>query len=176
MIFLSRVTLKFDGWPWKSIGHLFYVASSLVHHFIAISELKPKLQSGNAKFRSKSAIFWSHVILKLDGWPWKTIHLFYATSSFLHHFIGIGQYSYSLESPTLGKNWRFLVPCDLEIWQMTLENNRAPHLTYLKLCASFCSHRSIQTVVTVRKRQIWVKIAIFCPLWPWNLTDELEKQ
>ena len=22
--FLSRVTLKFDGWPWKTIGHLFY--------------------------------------------------------------------------------------------------------------------------------------------------------
>ena len=21
---LSRVTLKFDGWPWKTIGHLFY--------------------------------------------------------------------------------------------------------------------------------------------------------
>ena len=26
--FLSRVTLKFDGWPWKTIGHLFYVTSS----------------------------------------------------------------------------------------------------------------------------------------------------
>ena len=22
--FLPRVTLKFDGWPWKTIGHLFY--------------------------------------------------------------------------------------------------------------------------------------------------------
>ena len=38
--FFSCVTLKFDGWPWKTIGHLFYVASSLVHHFIAISEFK----------------------------------------------------------------------------------------------------------------------------------------
>ena len=29
--FLSRVTLRFDGWPWKTIGCLFYAASSLVH-------------------------------------------------------------------------------------------------------------------------------------------------
>ena len=24
--FLSRVTLKWDKWPWKTIGHLFYAA------------------------------------------------------------------------------------------------------------------------------------------------------
>ena len=54
--FLSRVTLKFEGWPWKTIGHLFYVASSFVHHFTAISELKLELQSGNAQFGSKSTI------------------------------------------------------------------------------------------------------------------------
>ena len=44
---LSCVTLKFDGWPWKTIGHLFYVASSLMHHFIIICEFKLELQSGN---------------------------------------------------------------------------------------------------------------------------------
>ena len=55
--FLPRVTLKFDGWPWKTIRHLFYVASSFVHHFIAIGEFKLKLQSGNAQFGSKSAIY-----------------------------------------------------------------------------------------------------------------------
>ena len=55
--FLSRVTLKFDGWPWKTIGHLSYAASSFVHHFIAIGEFKLELQSGNAQFGSKSAIF-----------------------------------------------------------------------------------------------------------------------
>ena len=54
---LSCVTLKFDGWPWRTIGHLFYVASSLMHHLIAIAEFKLKLQSGNAQFVSKSAIF-----------------------------------------------------------------------------------------------------------------------
>ena len=55
--FLSRVTLKFDGCPWKTIGHLFYVASRLVHHFTTISEFKLELQSGNAQSGSNSTVF-----------------------------------------------------------------------------------------------------------------------
>ena len=31
-LFFSRVTLKFDGWPSKTIGHLVYATSSFVHH------------------------------------------------------------------------------------------------------------------------------------------------
>ena len=54
---LSRVTLKSDGWPWKTIGHLFYVTSSFVQHFLAFGELKLDLQSGNAQFGSNSTIF-----------------------------------------------------------------------------------------------------------------------
>ena len=89
--FLSRVTLKFDRWHRKTIEHLFYVASSFVYHFTAISEFKLELQSGNAQFWSKSRIFFSRVTLKFNGWPSKTIgHLFYATSTFVHHFIPIG--------------------------------------------------------------------------------------
>ena len=61
--FLSRVTLKFDEWPWKTIGHLFYATSSFVHHFVAIAEFKLELQSGNTQIGSKSAIF-------LAVWPW----------------------------------------------------------------------------------------------------------
>ena len=71
--FLSSVTLKFDRWPWKTTGHLFYVASSFVHHSIAINEFKLELQSGNGQFGSKSVFFLSRVTLKFDGWPWKTI-------------------------------------------------------------------------------------------------------
>ena len=150
--FLSRVTLKFDGWPWEKIGHLFYVVSSFVYHFIAISEFNLELQSGNAQFGSKSMFFlfsetlkfrqmtlennrapllgqnrrfFSCVTLKFDGWPWKTI----------------GQL-----------------------------------LCYFKLCLSFRSHWWLQTGVTVRKRSIWVKIDAFLAMWPWNLTDDLEKQ
>ena len=60
---LSCVTLKFDRWVWKTIGNLFYVASTFMHHFIAIGEFKLKLQSGNAQFGSKSTTF-------LAVWPW----------------------------------------------------------------------------------------------------------
>ena len=58
-------------------------------------------------------------------------------------------------------NHRFFSPCDLEIWWMTLKNNRAPLLYYTKLCASFQIHPWIETEVTVRKRSIWVKIGNF---------------
>ena len=47
-LFKNRVTLKFDGWPRKTIGQLFYATSSFVHHFVAIGEFKLELQSGKA--------------------------------------------------------------------------------------------------------------------------------
>ena len=68
--FFSHVTLKFDGWPWNTIGHLFYGTSSFVHHFITIGKFKLELQSGNAQFGSKSTIFFSSVTLTFDLWPW----------------------------------------------------------------------------------------------------------
>ena len=65
--FFTRVTLQFDGWPWKTIGHLFYSTSSFVHHFVAIGDLKLELQSGNAQFGSNSTIFRA-------VWPWNLTH------------------------------------------------------------------------------------------------------
>ena len=61
--FQSRVTLKFDGWPWKTIEHLFYATSSFVHHFVAIGEFKLELQSRKAQSGSNSTIFRA-------VWPW----------------------------------------------------------------------------------------------------------
>ena len=60
----------------------------------------------------------------------------------------------------------FFVPCELEILWMTLKNNRAPLLCYLKLCASFQSHRWIQS----GNAQFGSKSAIFfvpCDLEIW---------
>ena len=77
-------------------------------------------------------------------------------------------------------NHRFFSPCDLEIWWMTLENNRAPLLYYIKLCASFQIHRWIETEVTVRKHSIRVKIGecLSCVTlefdeWPWKTIGHL---
>ena len=69
--------------------------------------------------------------------------------------------AYCSEKPNLGQNRWCFVPCDLEIWWMTLENNRAPLLCCFKLCATFHSHRWIQLGVAVRKRPIWVKFDDF---------------
>ena len=89
-------------------------------------------------------------------------------------------WSYNPEILNSGKNWWCIVQCDLEIWRMTLKNNRAPHLCYFKLCVLFHSHWSIQTGVTVRKPQIQVKIGNFLSRvtlkfdrWPWKTIGHL---
>ena len=61
--FLSRVTLKFEGWPSKTIGHLFYATSSFVQQFVAIGEFKLELEFWNAQFGSNSTLFRAM-------WPW----------------------------------------------------------------------------------------------------------
>ena len=136
LIFLSLVTFKFDGWPWKTIGHLFLIMSSLVHHFIAISEFKLDLQSRNAQFGTKSMIFFlSHVTFKFDRWPWKTIgYLFYAISSVVHHFIAIGKFKleFQCENAQFGSKTLNLMD--------ELENSRTPLLSNIKLFASFPHH------------------------------------
>ena len=75
----------------------------------------------------------------------------------------------SPETPNLGQIRRFLEPCDLEIWRMTLKNNRAPLLSNIKLYASFHHHMWIQSGVTVRKRLSWVvtSVTLTFDLWPW---------
>ena len=83
-------------------------------HFITIGEFKLKLQSGNAQFGSKSAIFLSCVTLKFDGWPWKIIgHLSLATSSFMHHFIIICEFKLELQSGNAKLGYDL---CDLDLW------------------------------------------------------------
>ena len=110
-------------------------------------------------------------------------HLYYATSSFVHHFITINELKLGLQSGNAQFGWKsaiFLLASDLEIWRMTLKNNRAPLLCYFSLCASFHSHRWIQTGVTIRKRPISVKTGNFLSRvtlkfdgWPWKTIGHL---
>ena len=65
--FSARVTVKFDGWPRKTIGHFFYTTSSFVHHFKSIGEFKLDLQSRNAQFGSK-------LVICYPVWPWKLMN------------------------------------------------------------------------------------------------------
>ena len=71
VIFLSCVTLKFYGWPWKTIRHLFYTTSSFVHHFKF--QIHWYIQTGvtvrKHSIRVKIGNFLSHATLKFDAWP-----------------------------------------------------------------------------------------------------------
>ena len=83
---------------------------------------------------AREPCFWLSltVLIELRVWPWnltdeleKIGHLFYATSSFVHHFMAIAEFKMELQSGN----------------------------------AQFDS-----------------KLAICCPVWPWNLMDDIEKQ
>ena len=121
--FSARVTVKFDGWPCKTIGHLFYATSSFVYHFIPIGEFKLKLQSGNAQFGSKSTIFLAVWPRNFTDDPKKhqgiSFMLLQALCSISYPLVN-SNWSYSPETPNLGQIQQFLEPCDLIIWRMTL--------------------------------------------------------
>ena len=77
-------------------------------------------------------------------------------------------------------NRPFFSKCDLAIWLMTLKNNRARLLYYVKLCASFQIHRWVKTGVTIRKHSSLVKIGYFLSHvtlkfvgWPWKTIGNL---
>ena len=52
---------NFDGWPRKTIGHLYSATSSYMYHFIITCEFKLELQSGNGKL--------GRDLCDLDLWP-----------------------------------------------------------------------------------------------------------
>ena len=161
---LSCMTLKFDGWPWKIIGHLFYTTLSFVQHFKAKGIFKLELQSGNAQFGSKLTIF-------CPGWLWKMVYDLENSRAPLLYYVKLcAPFQIHWGSQTRVTAWKrstrvkiavFFVPRDLGNWYMTLKNNRAPLLCCFNLRASFHSQWWIQTVVTVQKRPIWVKIDDF---------------
>ena len=168
--FFSRVTFELDGWPWKTIGHLFYDTISFVHHFNAIGKFKLELV-WKRLYRVKIYDFFKPCDLEILRMTFKNnraslLCYFKLCASFRIHW------SDSPETPNFGKIWRFLEPCDLETWRMTLQNNRPPLLCYFKLWASFCSHWWIQTGLQFRNAQSGSNSTIFkpCDLEIWQMT------
>ena len=151
-----------------------------MHHFKSIGEFKLELQSGNAKFMSKSVTCLSCVTFKFK---WLTLENNRApflccfklcASLHSHQWILTGV---TVRKRPVGSKSIFFVPCDLEIRQMTLENNRAPLVCYFELCAPFRSHQWIQTVTTVGKFPIWDSIDdFFSPVTLKFVTDDLQEQ
>ena len=146
-----------------------------LHHFLAIGEFKLGLQSGNAQSGSNSTIFRAM-------WPWnltfKTnrsplLCYFKLCASFCSHW-WIQTGVKSPETPNLGQIWRFLEPRDLEIWP----SKPIGHLFY---ATSSFAHHSV-TIVEFKlelqsgSAQSGSNLTTFRAVWPWNLTDDLEKQ
>ena len=141
-----------------------------MHHLKAIDKFNLKLQSKNATVVSKLAIC-------CPVWPWnstdgidKTIgHIFYATSSFLHHFVATGEFKVELhvvwERP-IGSNSTFFCRVTLKFDGWHWKTNRASLLSNIKLYALFHHLMWIQSAVTVRKLLSWVFTSDL-DLWPW---------
>ena len=110
--FLSRVVLKFDGWPWKTEGHLFYATLRFVHHFKAIVNSNLSCSPETLNLRENWEIFLSHAALKFNVWPWNTIgHQFYVASIFVHHFIAISEFQLKLQSGNAQFGWKWAIFC-----------------------------------------------------------------
>ena len=154
---LTSVTLTFDLWPWPFAWTSLLSLVITPENFMMIwwwehgeKGVTDRRTDGQTDRRTDRRTEWtSHIA------AWSQLKT--------RQIWGIWKLrlAYSPETPNLGQNRWCFVPCDLEIWWMTLENNRASFLCCFKLCATFHSHWWIQTGVTVRKRPIWVKFDYF---------------
>ena len=126
--------------------------------------------------------FLSHVTFKYYGWSWKIIgHLFHATSSFVHHFIAIGEFKLELQSGNAQFGSKLKI--DNFFSRVTSQFDRWPWKTigHLFYATSTFVHHSVaigefKLELQSGNGQIGSKSTIFLAGWPWNLTDDLEKQ
>ena len=150
---VTSMTLTFDFWPWPFAWTSLLSLVITPENFMMVGWWEHS-QKGVTDRRTDR---------QTDGRTDWTIHRAAWSQLKTRQIWGIWKLrpAYSLETPNLGQiRWCF-VPCDLEIWWMNLESNRASLLCCFRLCATFHSHRWIQTGVTVRKRPIWVKFDDF---------------
>ena len=110
--FFSRVTLKNNR---ASLLCCFKLCATFHSHWWIQTGVTVRKRPIWVKFDD----FYSRVTLKLEVWPWKTIgHLYYATSSSMHHFVAIGELKLELQSGNaqFGSNstiFRAVWPCNL---------------------------------------------------------------
>ena len=161
--FFSRVTLKFDGWPWKKKGTssmllqaLCSISYPLVNSNWSYSPETPNLGQIRCFLEPCDLEIW-RMTFKNNRAP--LLCYFKLCAAFHSHW-------WIQTGVTVRKRPIWVKFCDFSAvrpWNLTddLEKHRAPLLCYFKLCAAFRSHWWIQTGVTVRKRPIWVKFDVF---------------
>ena len=177
--FFSHVTLKFDWWPRKIIGHLFYITSSFVHHLKPLGEYELQLLCGNAQFGSKLSFF---VPCDLEI-QWMTLknnrdpllcYIKLCASFQNHRWI---QTKVTVWKRSIRAKMGDFLP------HVTLKFDGQPcktigHLFYV--ASSFVYHfiaiGEFKLKLQSGNAQFGSKSAIYCPLWLWNLTNDLQKQ
>ena len=177
--FLSRVTLKFDGWPWKTIGHLFYTTLSFVHHFKANvnsnwSYSPETLNSGQNRqfFLPCDLEIWQMSFRNISA---PLLRIFKLCTSFRTHWW--------MQTGVTVRKRPISVKIDDFFSRVTLKFDGWPWKTIGHIfCTilSFVHHFKAMSEFNLELRsgnaQFGSKSAIFCPLRPWNLTDDLENQ
>ena len=149
------MTLKFDGWHWKTKGHIFYTytTSSFAHHFKSIGEVKLDLRSGNAHFGSKLVIF----VLRDLEMIWMTLKNNRAPLIYCNKLcVSFQSHGWIQTGVTVRK-------LSIQVKIYTLLS----HVT-LKLTDDIEKHGRIEIGVTVRRRSIWVKSGTFLSYVKFN--------
>ena len=174
------MALKLDGWPQKTTGHLFYATLSFLHHFVAIGKFKLELQSGNAKFGSKTTIFFHPCDLEIWLMTFKNnraplLCYFKLCAAFCSHW-------WIQTGVTVRKRLIWVkiddffsrVTLKFEVWPWQIIG----HLFYAT--SSFVQHfvaiGEFKLELQSGNAQTGSNSTIFLAVWPWNLTDDLEKQ
>ena len=116
--FLARTTLKYDVWSRKMIFRS--------HQWIESWSYSPKMSNAgqNLFFFCFFCCVWPW---NFDGWPWNTTgHLFYATSSFVHHFAAIGEFNLQLQSGSCSIGF-----LSLWLWPLTFDLDLCMDITFV---------------------------------------------
>ena len=139
--FSAPVTLKFDGSPQKTIGHFFYTMSSFVHYFKSILWIQTGFTVRKCSIQVNIGDILSRVTLKIDGWYWKVIgHLFYTTSSFVHHFKSIGEVKHELQSGNNQFGSKLVIFCLTWPWNLMDDLEKHEGTSSILLALSFVHH------------------------------------
>ena len=70
----------------------------------------------------------------------------------------------------------YFVPCDRQIWRMTLKNNKELFCATLSFVHHFIAIGKFKLELPSGNNQFGSKSAICRLLWPWKLTDDVAKE
>ena len=152
----------------------------------ALRILSQPLVNSNWSHSPETANLGQNRRIFLDVWPCnlmydleKTIgHLFYATSSFMHHFAAIGEFKLELQSGNgqFGSKSTICfsrVNLQFDVWSW----KTIGHLFYSTsiFVHHFVAIGVLKLELESGNGQFGSNSTIFRAVWPWNLTDVLEK-